>query len=161
MATTTHTIPTSGTEPSVFTLDGFCSVILSIIDVVEREEQIDADFFDKDIDLGSLQDAAQAAWHRAEASISAFLRANRNAPSSSDLVDVAERIDAVLSLNGIECRDDLFGCVTDVMVMRACIPAGSAQDDLVAAALPWLYRLSIRQVPYVPLDADDPGLIAA
>ncbi|CTQ51319.1 hypothetical protein [Jannaschia donghaensis] len=161
MAAATYTTPASGTEPTVFAMDSFYDVILSLVDVVESEEHLEAIALEEGADVECAQDAAISAWHRAEAATSAFLRANSNAPASADLVEVAERVDAVLSLNGIECRDDLFGAVTDVMVMRSFVPAGSPVDHLIAAALPWLYRLSIRQTPFVPEYADDPGSMAA
>lgn len=161
MADATYTTQSSGTEPSVFTMDSFYTLILSLVDVVEREEHLEAIALEENVDVESAQDATISAWHRAEAATSAFLRANRSASSSADLVEVAERINAVLSLTGIECRDDLFGAVTDVMVMRSFVPAGSPVDYLIAAALPWLYRLSIRQTPFVPDNVDDPGSMAA
>ncbi len=161
MATTTDTTRSAGTEPCIFASNAFHAVTLSLADIVPHERYLGDMALEDGVDVERVQDETLSAWDRAQAATAAFLRSNHSAPASADLVAVAERIDTVLSLKGIDSRDALFGEVTEVMVMRSRLPIGSPVDDLVAAALPWITRVAIHQAVLLPDDVDDRTPMAA
>ncbi|MEM7709238.1 MAG: hypothetical protein AAF264_00460 [Pseudomonadota bacterium] len=157
MADAIPTLAVREAEPSLFTTTGFERIVSTLRTAVLCEEHLDVVARDDAADLGIAQDAAVDAWCAAEAATSAFLRAHREA-GPSPLSDTAARIDAMLSLTGVEDKAMLFGLVTGTMVLRTNVGPAGPDDRLLGDLLPWLYRASVIQAVFLPDDAAEGDL---
>ena len=155
MAEAIHTLPAPGAEPTPFTAAGFQRIISTLRTAVLREERLVTVALDdgsSDVDLGTAQDAAVDAWCAAEAATCAFARAHREA-GPGPLAETATRIDAMLSLTGVDDKAALFGLVTDTMILRTNVAPTGPEERLLGDLLPWMYRASVIQSAFLPDDA--------
>lgn len=161
MANATYTTPLGGTEPSSFTVSGFQSLTASLQDVLDRAAHLEAVALDEGVDIMGLQDETVSAWHRAEAATAAFLRANRGSERAAPLVRVAERIDRMLCLTGLEDRGDLFGLIASTMQEASDFASGDRVGRLVTDVVPRMFGIGVLQSVFLPEDADAAEPIAA
>lgn len=161
MATAIYTTPRCGTEPTYFTVRAFLILTASLQDVIDSEKYLETVALDEGVDIMGIQDETISAWHRADAATSAFLRANREAEAARPLVAVAERVETMLSLIGLEERADLFSLVTRTMLDASKRDPGDVIGDLISDMVLVMYDISIYQSVFLPEDAEDLEPIAA
>ena len=161
MATTTHTGCSTESEEtagglSPFTIRSFTAITAALCDAASYEDVVAALEAQGDVDLARAQAARVDAWCRAETAVARFLRVHPAGPEP--LVETAWRIEALLSLHGMEEKGHLFELISDTMLVRTRVAAhagaGSQIDSLLEAVIPWMYRAAMAHAVYLPDDGD-------
>lgn len=147
---------------SRITLTAFAALTSALRDAVLREEGLDGPDDDGGAGAGvnrvRAEDAAVSAWCRVESAAARFARSHARAAGGAGLLaETAERVLALLTLDGMEERGHLFEMVGDTMLVRTRVPEGSQACVLIGDLLPWMYRAAIRQAMLLP-DPDPDGL---
>ena len=157
MAITTHTACSAESEEtaaqlSPFTARGFAAITTALHEAASCEDVVAGFAEDDEHDLTRAQDATVDAWCRVEAATSHFLRVHPAEPQA--LVETAERIEAMLTLYGLQERGEVFELVSDTMLVRTRVEAGSQSDGLLGAIIPWMYRAAMAHAVFLPDDGD-------
>lgn len=141
-----------------FTTAGFAALTDALRHAVLLEEDVDVDVDIDGADAGRAQHRAEgraiSAWVRAEAVAARFVRSHVRAHGAAAvLAETAERVLAVMTLDGLEERGEVFEIVSDTMLVRTRVAEGLQACAMLGALLPWMYRAARIQADLLP----DPG----